>query len=155
MRICIPGFGDLELETLVLDYNGTVAEDGELLPGVAERILELSSSMRIVVLTADTHGTCEQRLGGLPVRVEVIGPGREDAAKRQFVETIGAASCVAVGNGQNDGPMLRTARIGIAVMQAEGVAVSALNAAELAVTDICHALDMLLKPARLKASLRT
>lgn len=155
MRIAVPGLGELELETLVLDYNGTVAEDGELLPGVAERILDLSSSMEIVVLTADTHGTCRARLDGLPVRVEVIGPGREDSAKRRFVETIGATSCVAVGNGRNDGPMLQTAHIGIAVIQAEGASPVSLNAADVVVTDIRDALDLLLKPSRLTATLRT
>lgn len=155
MRIAVPGLGELELETLVLDYNGTVAEDGELLPGVAERILDISRSLKVVVLTADTHGTCRAKLEGLPVRVEVIGPGREDSAKRRFVETVGATSCVAVGNGRNDGPMLQAAHVGIAVLQAEGASPAALGAADVVVHDICNALDLLLKPSRLTATLRT
>ena len=39
--ISIPGFGPLRLECLVLDYNGTLACDGELLPGV-RRVAEVA-----------------------------------------------------------------------------------------------------------------
>ena len=35
IAVDIPGYRELRLEHLVLDYNGTLAEDGKLLPGVA------------------------------------------------------------------------------------------------------------------------
>lgn len=33
IEINIPGFGSLELDHLVLDYNGTMALDGQLIEG--------------------------------------------------------------------------------------------------------------------------
>ena len=41
IHIDIPGRFTLEIENLVLDYNGTVAEDGKLINGVVERLMKL------------------------------------------------------------------------------------------------------------------
>jgi len=41
IEIDIPGKGLLRLEHAVFDVNGTLALDGELLPGVAERLAAL------------------------------------------------------------------------------------------------------------------
>lgn len=45
--IDIPGRGLLEPHHLVLDLNGTIALDGQLLPGVAERVAALRDQMTI------------------------------------------------------------------------------------------------------------
>jgi soluble P-type ATPase len=50
--------------------------------------------------------------------------------------------------------MLNTAGIGIAVLGEEGLCVETLNAADVVVRDIHNALDSLLKPQRLVATLR-
>ena len=34
IKVSIPGFKSLSLKYLVLDYNGTIAIDGALVPGV-------------------------------------------------------------------------------------------------------------------------
>ena len=44
LNLEIPDFGTLHLEHLVLDYNGTLAQDGKLLTGVSERLGHLSAS---------------------------------------------------------------------------------------------------------------
>ena len=51
IEIDIPGFRKLTLEHLVLDYNGTIAFDGDLVPGVAERLTLLSETIALHVLT--------------------------------------------------------------------------------------------------------
>ena len=72
MRIDIPGGGSLRLEHLVLDFNGTLACDGELLPGVVERLQRLSESMRIHVVTADTFGRASEQLAGVPCLLSIL-----------------------------------------------------------------------------------
>ena len=57
MKIDIPGYKELELSCLVLDYNGTIALDGTIAPETKEAICRLSHTYSIYVLTADTHGT--------------------------------------------------------------------------------------------------
>jgi soluble P-type ATPase len=51
--------------------------------------------------------------------------------------------------------MLRSAALGIAVIQREGAAAAALLEADVVVTDVRDALDLLLNPLRLVAGLRS
>ncbi len=150
----IPGFGDLSLAHLVLDYNGTLARDGALVPGVAERIVALSKLLTVHVITADTFGTVARALSGLPAAVTVLGSGPEDAAKLAFVHTLGAAAAACVGNGRNDRLMLKEAALGLAVIGVEGACLDAVLAADAVFTDIRDALDVFTHPGRLAATLR-
>ena len=56
MKLVIPEYKTLELDTIFLDMNGTIAVDGVIPPSVKERLITLSEQFRIYVLTADTHG---------------------------------------------------------------------------------------------------
>ncbi|TWI76886.1 P-type E1-E2 ATPase [Desulfobotulus alkaliphilus] len=152
--IDIPGFGKVKAFHLVLDYNGTLAQDGKLLNGVKERLQQLSESIRIHVVTADTFGSVEKALDGLPLSIVPIPPGNQGQAKKEYVESLGKDSVIAMGNGRNDAAMLQTARIGIAILMKEGASSQALLHADLTSTHICDALDLLLHPLRLTATLR-
>jgi soluble P-type ATPase len=155
LEIEIPGFKDLRLTYLVLDYNGTLACDGHPLEGVQERLERLSASLDLVILTADTFGMVKGQTAGWPCRVEVIPGGGEAEAKLKCIRDLGASRTAAVGNGRNDRLMLKEAALGIVVLQSEGAAADAMAAADLAAPDIRAALDLLLVPRRLKASLRS
>ncbi len=150
----IPGFGLLSLAHLVLDFNGTLALDGELLPGVSERLAELARRLNIHIITADTFGTVAGIFRYTGYDVHVIGKGGEGAAKAAYVRELGTESCACVGNGRNDVPMLGEAALGMAVLQEEGAASAALAAADIVAPDINAALDLLLRPKRLIATLR-
>jgi len=146
----LPG-GPLAFTDLVLDYTGTLSLDGGLLPEVEERLRRLAEHLRITVLTADTFGTASAQLQGLPVSVGVIRDGRE---KARIVESMRAATVVAIGNGRNDVPMMKVAGLSVAVVGPEGAAGSLLAAADVVTRDILDALDLLANPLRLKATLR-
>ena len=151
----VPGADRLRLRNLVLDYNGTLALDGRLLEGVAPRLRALAGRLRVSVVTADTFGCARRELEGLPCEVVLIAPGKEDAAKTAHVRDLGAGETVAVGNGRNDRGMLGEAALGIAVIQEEGAAVEAVNAADVVASDIHAALSLLEHPLRLVATLRS
>lgn len=156
LTITIPGHKTLHLEHLVLDYNGTLAIDGQLIEGVRERLTTLAGALQIHVITADTFGSVQAALAGTPCEIAILPAGvPQDEAKRHYITQLGAPKVAAIGNGRNDRLMLLTATLGIAVMQAEGVAISALVAADLAVPDIVSALDLLANPLRLAATLRS
>ncbi|WP_428565143.1 MAG: HAD family hydrolase [Solidesulfovibrio sp. DCME] len=153
----IPGQDPIEARHLVLDYNGTLAADGLLVAGVADRLRELAlppHGLAIHVVTADTMGTVRRQLDGLPCVVSVLGPAAQDVAKREYVQGLGASSAIAVGNGQNDRLMLAAAALGIAIVGAEGAAVQAVLASRVVCRDIASALDLLRYPKRLAATLR-
>lgn len=154
IELNIPGLESVQLRHLVSDVNGTLALDGRLLPGIAKRLSDLSDRISIHLVTADTHGqqhVIDQRLG---VVAERIPPEGEAASKARFVESLGAENVIAFGQGANDAGMLAAARIGVAVISEEGLAVQTLTAADLVLPDIHAALDLLEKPLRLVASLR-
>ncbi|MDY0292154.1 MAG: HAD hydrolase family protein [Desulfuromonadaceae bacterium] len=154
LELKIPGLDKIQLHHLLLDCNGTLTCDTQLIAGVKPRIRTLARDLEITVLTADTHGNARTTLEPLGCALHVIRPQEQAEAKRAYIAKLGAEHCVAIGNGFNDNLMLREARLGIAVIQAEGAATSTLQHADVVCTDICAALDLLLKPQRLQATLR-
>lgn len=154
ISVDIPGFGALRLAHLVVDFNGTLAENGVMLPGVPDLLRDLSSVLAIHVVTADTFGSAARQLAGLPVNLEVLGADGQGPAKRAYVIGLSADSVVAIGNGRNDEAMLKTAALGIALIQGEGAATATINAATAVCPGIVAALEMLKYPVRLTATLR-
>jgi P-type E1-E2 ATPase len=154
IELNIPGRGVIRIEHLVSDVNGTLAVDGQLIPGVGRALAALQDRLVVHLLTADTHGKQEiidRQLGLKAVR---IPPGDEAAAKARYLQQLGSETVAAVGQGANDAEMLRQAAIGICVQSKEGVAVETLMAADILAPDILSALDLLGSPLRLVASLR-
>ncbi|MBF6056720.1 MULTISPECIES: HAD family hydrolase [Thiomicrorhabdus] len=154
LQIEIPGNETLQLQHLVLDYNGTIACDGMVKPNVLSKLRELSQQLQIHVITADTHGSVHAACSGNFIQITVIGQRDQDRQKKAYVDQLGAQSCVAVGNGSNDALMLENAALGIAVMQEEGCATKTLIASDLSFGSIEDVLDSLLKSKRITASLR-
>ena len=71
-----------------------------------------------------------------------------------YVRQLGCGSTVCVGNGRNDRLMLAEAALGIEVLQREGCNIEALMKADLVIPSVTDALDLLLHPQRLVATLR-
>ncbi len=154
LEVSIPGRGTWKLEHLLLDVNGTLSLDGRLLPGVAERLGRLKQDLRVRLLTADTFGRGRTLSEELGVSLQKVTPPSEDHAKEAVVHELGPENVVAIGNGANDVRMLRAARLGIAVLGPEATASEAFQAADVLAPDILVALDLLLNPKRLIATLR-
>ena len=155
LEVNIPGYRTLVLSFLVLDYNGTIACDGRLMAGVRERLEQLSKSLSIHILTADTFGSVQKEMTGIPCDVVVIGKNNQTQAKADYVRQLGLQKTVSVGNGRNDALMLKETVLGIAVIQEEGACIETLVAADIATRSILDALDLLLHPLRLTATLRS
>ncbi|MDH7570318.1 MAG: HAD family hydrolase [Armatimonadota bacterium] len=151
----VPGFGAVRVAHVVADMNGTLAVRGNLVPGVAERLRRLAERVAVHVVTADTYGAARRLFQELPVTLTILHQCGEAAAKEEYVRGLGADVVAALGNGRNDAPMLAAARVGIAVLEGEGCATAALQAADVLTRSILDALDLLLDPLRLKATLRS
>lgn len=154
IHIELPGNKSLKLLNLVLDYNGTLAVDGRLIDGVADRLNRLAQVVAINVITADTFGKAADNLKKINCRLTILKPGGQQKQKLEFISTLGSESVVAIGNGLNDKLMLEQAALGIVVIQTEGAAIKTLQSADVVSTNILDALDLLLNPLRLKATLR-
>ena len=154
IELNIPGTGQLQLEHLVSDVNGTLALDGQLLEGLSRSLNRLRDRLTVHLLTADTHGRqdkIDEQLGFSAVRIQ---PGNEDAQKAEYVARLGAQRVMAIGQGANDAGMLKTAALGICILSREGTASTTLLAADIVVPDIFAALELIDRPVRIVATLR-
>lgn len=155
LKLDIPGFGAVEAEYLVMDLNGTLGLQGVPDDGVIRRLRELSGTLKLIVLTADTHGRAKDLPADFGMRVEKLTPGDEDKQKQDFVRKMGSDKTITLGNGSNDALMLKEARVGICVIGDEGASLKGILNADVVVHHIHHALDLLSHPKRLLATLRS
>ena len=154
MKIQIPGREEITLSHLVLDYNGTIAEDGEIIDSIRPRLHDLAKELSIYVITADTHGTAAAKCEGLPLKVLTFPTTEVGKIKAEEVQKL-TGGVVTIGNGFNDIQMSDAADISICVMGKEGCCGALLAHCDIVVTSIDDALDLLLKSSRLRATLRT
>lgn len=154
IEIEVPGFIHYRLQHIVLDVNGTIAKDGQLLEGVKELFAELSSKLDIHLVTADTHGGQKIIDETLGLTAVLIDSQNQVKAKLDYIQQLGAEKVVAVGNGANDSAMLEHAALSIIIVGPEGAAVESLLKAKVVAPDIRAALELLLYPKRLMATLR-
>lgn len=147
----IPGSGQLRLDYLVLDVNGTLTDRATLIEGVEERVGRLREALETRLLSADTFGNLDAIAGRLGVRADRVSRGEE---KRAYLRRLGAERCAAIGNGANDEAMLTAARLGIAVVGREGAGATTLRAADVVCGSIVDALDLLLSEDALASTLR-
>ena len=154
LKIQIPGRAELSLSHLILDYNGTIAEDGEIIGSIRPRLAELSKDLSIYVITADTHGTAAKKCEGLPLQVLTFPTTRVGAIKAEEARKL-EGGIITIGNGFNDIQMSDGADLSICVIGREGRCGALLAHCDVVVTSIDDALDLLLKTGRLRATLRT
>lgn len=154
MKISIPGYKELNVCNLILDYNGTIAKDGAIPQDVKDAIIRLSEEFSIYVLTADTHGTAKAMCEGLPLTIMTFPSDTAMESKLKIVNELGADTCVTIGNGRNDCKMCENGALSIAVIGEEGACSALLNATDVCTTSILDALALLEMPKRLIATLR-
>lgn len=155
IKVKIPEFQPFTIEHLVLDYNGTLAIDGVIISGVKKMLATLSTKLDIHVVTADTFGSAGEYLDDIKCKLHILGKENQATAKLEFIKGLGTEKCFCIGNGRNDHLMLKNAGLGIAVIQKEGAASETIADADIICNNISDALELLLFPKRLVASLRS
>lgn len=153
--LSIPGFNNgIVLRNLVLDFNGTLAVDGKLIPGVKKLLISLSKKISIHVVTGDSFGTAEEQLKDIPCKIKLLTATNQGVQKHKYLLSLNPETVISIGNGHNDYLLLKTSVIGIIVIQREGASVRTMDVADIICTNILDALDLLNHPLRLKATLR-
>jgi soluble P-type ATPase len=156
IKFDMPDGSLVEIRDVVLDFNGTIAKDGFIVPGVAERLQQLSErGVNIFVITANTNGTAREQCKKLPVTVEICEGADVGERKKNLVQKIGGHWTAAIGNGNNDMAMFGESGLSISIVGDEGCFTKSLLASDIVVKDILDALDLLLHENRLKATLRS
>ena len=154
ITIDIPGRDTIQVEHVVLDYNGTIAKDGVLLPEIRQRLQQLKGMANIYILTADTYGTVAAQCKTMEAEVRTFPQERAAQRKAEIVRKLGGNTFCA-GNGYNDIAMFQEASLAVGIIDREGMCAALALHADILVTSAQDALDLLLKPDRLRATLRS
>ena len=155
VSIDIPGKGKMNIENLVLDFNGTIAYDGNIKNGIREKIQRVHEmGINIYILTADTYHQAAEQCKDMPVTLEIFDVDNAALSKREIVNNIDSKLTMTIGNGSNDVEMFEESILSVAVIGDEGCAVKAIFAADIITNNIDDAIDLLLNPHRIKATLR-
>jgi len=147
------GLNPLEIEFVLLDFEGTLAINRRVHPKAKDKINLLSKRTNIYVLTTQKKELIEERLRKVKAEIIYLAEGDSSKGKLDLLRQLGPTGCVAIGNGMDDAAMIQEAGIGICVIGKEGSSGEAMKNADLVFTDILDALDFLLKPLRQKATL--
>ncbi len=148
-----PGQDLLEMDFILMDFEGTLAQDRRVDPKAKDKINLLSKRMKIYILAKGEKEVVEDVLK--KVKAEVIYLREREPAQRKLslLRQLGARRTVAIGNGVDDALMLEEAGLGICLLGREGASVEAMQKADVVVTNILDALDFILKPLRQEATL--
>lgn len=155
MEINIPGRGIINIKNLLLDYNGTIACDGKVIPSVKEKIESINKmGVKVHLVTADTHGTVRNECANMPVQIQIFDNSNAAKNKKDIVKKLEADKCVCIGNGFNDGQMFEACSISIIVIGTEGCSAKSLLKADIVCKNIEDALDLILIHNRMVPTLR-
>lgn len=148
----IPGNGELEIKTIILDLNGTLTVGGQIVEGIQERLGKLKErDFRIIFFTGNTRGDA----GDIARELGIEWLQAADATeKKKLASELDPNTCVSIGNGLIDLELMKTVKLAIATLQAEGVHTQTLLVCDIVVPSINDALDMFIDHQRLIATLR-
>ncbi len=142
----------LILHTLILDLNGTITIDGELIPWVKTKLSVLKKSWwDILLCSGDTQWTATKIAKWLWATLCIC---KNQNDKENILNNYKTKHCVTIGNGHIDLKLMKKCALSIAVIQAEWCYSKAMLSSHIVCTNITDALDILLLPKRLIATLR-
>jgi soluble P-type ATPase len=148
-----PGRNPLEIEFILLNFEGTLATDRRVHPKAKDKINLLSKRTKIYILTKGNEEAVAEVLKKVKAEVLYMREGGASQKKLDLLQRLGAARTVAIGNGFDDLLMMEEVALGICVIGREGASAEVMQKADVVVTDILDALDFLLKPLRHQATL--
>lgn len=153
-KIKVPGFKEIVAENLIMDYNGTLAKNGKILDGVIDKLRDIKEDLNIYILTADTFGTVHSQFENTNIKIIVVDSEDSSISKRAAVESLGVDNSICIGNGYNDIEMMQVATLSIGIAQEEGMSGKLFLYSDMVFVSILDALDSIINPDRIIATLR-
>lgn len=150
-----PNQQPLEIDFMLIDFEGTLAQDRRVHPKAKDKLNLLSKRTQIYIFTKGDREVIEGVLKRVKAEICYLKEGESSRAKVDLLHQLGAMRTIAIGNGCDDALMVEEAGLGICVVGKEGASGETMKKADVVVTDILDALDFLLKPLRHQATLGT
>ncbi|MHA1725684.1 MAG: HAD family hydrolase [Promethearchaeota archaeon] len=154
----IPNFRTLTIENILFDLNGTIQFSGEISLELIEKFQDLNKFYNVFIISADTRGNLKdlaEKLNVNYIKIMISNDLNEAEAKNRELEKLGKNKTAAIGNGNNDALMLKSAALGIAILGKEGLSVQSLLNCDVVMPDPISAINFLLDEKTLIATLRS
>ncbi|MCA9318018.1 hypothetical protein KDA06_00035 [Candidatus Saccharibacteria bacterium] len=152
MKYDIPGQGQFEIKTIILDLNGTLSVAGTVPEGVKERLDQLKGiGFKVLFFTGNTRNDADDLAADLGIEWR-LAKNAED--KRDLALELEPETCASIGNGLIDLELMKVVKLGIVTLQAEGVHIQTMLNSDIVVPSINDALDLFIDEQRLIATLR-
>ena len=152
MTYDIPGQGQLEIKTLILDLNGTLSVGGVVPEGVKQRLDQLKTKgFKVLFFTGNTRNDADDLATSLGIEWKLA---KDAVGKRNLAMELEPDTCASIGNGLIDLELMKTVKLRIVTLQAEGVHIQTLLNSDIVIPTINDALDLFIDEQRLIATLR-
>ncbi len=148
-----PGKEPLEIDYLLIDFEGTLASDGRVHPKAKDKINLLSKRTKIYILAKGEREKVEETLRRVKAELFFVKEEESSVQKLDLLLNLGPSRAVVIGNGMDDLQMMEEAGLSMAIIGKEGASGGLIQTADLVFTHIVDALDFLLKPLRQKSTL--
>jgi len=156
-KLRIPNHGEITIENVIFDINGTIQFKGALYKDLKVKFAQLKEIYNVYLISSDTRGNLRDLAKELGVKhVKVSEQSISDTeAKNNELNKLGKERTVAIGNGNNDSLMLKNAVLGLAVIGSEGATKKCLMNSDVIFPDPISAIDFLLDDNIMIATLRS
>src|SRR4030065_1800639 len=104
-----PGQKPLEIEFILIDFEGTLASDRRVHPKAKDKINLLSKRTKIYILTKGEKEVLEEILRRVKAEIFYFPEGEASQRKLDLLRQLGPTRTVAIGNGVEDAPMIEEA----------------------------------------------
>lgn len=152
MKYQVPEVGEIEITTIVLDLNGTLAVKGQIVEGAKEKIAKLKKmGFRIILFTGDQRGNAAELCADLGI--EFFKAGNSEEKEKLFLE-LDTEKTAAIGNARIDIGKFKHAKVAIATLQSEGIHTGIIEHVDVIVPNINDALEFFIDPNIFSATMR-
>jgi len=148
----IPQGENFEINTIVLDLNGTLTVNGILSEETKKLILQLKNlGYRIVLISGDIRGNAKIISEELQIELFL---GKTSTEKALQMKNFNKENTAAIGNARIDIGTFANAKFSVATLQAEGIHAKILKYVDIIVPNINDALNLFINKKSLEGTLR-
>jgi len=148
----IPQGESFEINTIVLDLNGTLTVNGILLEETKQLIIKLKElKYKIVLISGDIRGNAKTIADELEIELLLGKTSDKKALQMNFFDK---ETTAAIGNARIDIGTFKNAKLSIATLQAEGIHTEILKYIDIIVPNINDALNLFINKKSLEGTLR-
>jgi soluble P-type ATPase len=152
MIIEIPNSNSIEINTIILDLNGTLSINGIISAETKSLIKQLKKfNYKIVLISGDIRGNAQNIATELEIDLLLGKTSEEKAVQMQNFDKNTTAS---IGNARIDIGIFKNSKLSIATLQAEGIHTQILKYVDIIVPSIENALQLFLNTKSLSGTLR-